>query len=204
MPTFALLALLVASPAFAAAPPIGSIEKATGQINRGAVALHPGDAVFEGDRIHAGKDSHALLKIGSDIALHLKADSTIALKREQGVWSPILEQGGAMVHVKPENVSQPSGRPRFYIRTRSATMGVRGTTFYVENRGKDAVYFCPCEGKIDVAAGAGDKEQYVSTHHDHPVMIRAGTDPLRSRTVSAADQPTNHSDSDAAELKAVR
>ena len=58
------------------------------------------------------------------------------------------------------------------VNTATATIGIRGTGFYIE-ADAEQTYFCTCYGTTEVAAtnDAASKETIVSKHHDRPVYI---------------------------------
>jgi hypothetical protein len=189
------LSVLVSSLSFAAQPTIGQLVKASGTVLQNGQAAEEGAALHPNDRLETGKDSKAILRVG-DARILMKPEAELKLSKS----APELEKGGVQVHVVP--ASDGKTKPHFFLKTKSATMGVRGTTFFAEQRG-DSVFFCDCEGKISVSSGK-DQAEYVSKHHDNPVMIGAGKDSLAARTKSGAGLPPNHSDSDAAELMAIK
>jgi hypothetical protein len=67
------------------------------------------------------------------------------------------------------------------VTTATATIGIRGTGFYVE-ADPQQTYFCTCYGATDIAAN-DDKESrdtVVSKQHDKPLYILAGAKPGQS------------------------
>jgi hypothetical protein len=58
------------------------------------------------------------------------------------------------------------------VNTGTATIGIRGTGFYVESD-PELTYFCTCYGTTDVTASADpeSKTTVVSYHHDRPLYI---------------------------------
>ena len=58
------------------------------------------------------------------------------------------------------------------VRTPNATIGIRGTGFYLEAE-PDQTYFCTCYGVTEVAANADpeNKETITARQHDRPVYI---------------------------------
>ena len=61
------------------------------------------------------------------------------------------------------------------VHTATATIGIRGTGFYVESD-PEQTYFCTCYGTTDVAASAdpASNTTVVSYHHDRPLYIVKG------------------------------
>ncbi len=63
------------------------------------------------------------------------------------------------------------------VRTSTATIGIRGTGFYME-ADPELTYFCTCYGTTDVVASddPASKTTVVSLHHDRPLYIVKGED----------------------------
>ncbi len=61
------------------------------------------------------------------------------------------------------------------VRTATATIGIRGTGFYIESD-PELTYFCTCYGTTDVAASEdpASTTTVVSQHHDRPLYILKG------------------------------
>jgi hypothetical protein len=64
------------------------------------------------------------------------------------------------------------------VNTATATIGIRGTGFYVESD-PELTYFCTCYGMTEVAASADpeSKTTVVSQHHDKPLYILKSEQP---------------------------
>src|SRR3569832_108579 len=98
-------------------------------------ALHSGDTVTtDGDtqlKVILGKKEAALLiKKGSRLSISQTPEKS---------WTIQLDQGMLLSAVKPHPFSPKS---HFRVRTRSASIGVRGTVFFVKSEpGKDD-YLC--------------------------------------------------------------
>ena len=58
------------------------------------------------------------------------------------------------------------------VTTATATIGIRGTGFYVESE-PEQTYFCTCYGTTDITASADpdSKISVTSKHHDKPLYI---------------------------------
>ena len=61
------------------------------------------------------------------------------------------------------------------VSTPTATVGIRGTGFYIESE-PDQTYFCTCYGLTEVEATADpqSKATVAATHHDRPLYIVGG------------------------------
>jgi len=58
------------------------------------------------------------------------------------------------------------------VRTPTATVGIRGTGFYIEAE-QDQTYFCTCYGVTEVESNTDpqSKETIMAAHHDRPVYV---------------------------------
>lgn len=155
--TFAamLIALLFAAPAPAADPPaarrnpIGQIKKVTGSASIGRDGQHlaatPGQAVYQGDVLETGPDGSVGIALADNSLFSAGPSSELALPEfkfdtntSRGSMLASLRKGtlnvvsGAITHTTPGAMS---------IRTPTAILGVRGTTFAVE---VVAIGLCQC------------------------------------------------------------
>lgn len=78
------------------------------------------------------------------------------------------------------------------LRTKTATVGIRGTGVYLE-ADPEQTYFCTCYGVADVTANDDpeSKDTVVSKHHDRPLYIVSGA--ARGRNIRQAPF-VNHTD----------
>ena len=107
--------------------------------------------------IKTGKDGKIRFNIKKDAFL-VQANSEVIFKEESGVVKGFRLLNGAVLAVFGK------GKHR-EIKTVTATAGIRGTAFYIE-QSKNKTYFCNCYGKIDFAAADNSyKELLIATHH---------------------------------------
>jgi len=149
--TFAVLlvALLAAAPAWAAGSPIGQIKKVSGTVSvvRGSDHLpaKPGVPVYQGDVIETGPDGSVGVTLIDNSVFSAGPSSRLALpefkfdtNNSRGNMLADLQKGtlsvvsGDITHTTPGAMS---------IKTPTAILGVRGTTFAVE---VVAVGLCQC------------------------------------------------------------
>lgn len=207
------IALACASlfPLTAAAAPsptgmIGKVVKSGGAASRNfdqkSEPLKPGDFVYAGDTIESGNGEMLLLAADGTVRAALKLKPATRVKLEPAT------EGGPGLRVELlrggilSDVHNPKKSPNAYeIRTKTATMGVRGTVFYAhEMAGR--LFLCTCAGEVGIkTADSGSEERIKSTHHDRPITLSAkSTGPLAER-LKSAPMGEDHADSDAAELE---
>jgi hypothetical protein len=117
---------------------IGKVEKAVGNVtairNGVAVALHVGDAVFKSDIIQTGSNSSAGVGFPDGTALNLIANTRMALNDYS--YDPNGTSNVALVSLVQGTFAFVAGRVAhtgdMKIETPVATMGIRGTTGWVQ------------------------------------------------------------------------
>ena len=138
----AMVAAAVAAPpaAIAAPPQIGQVKTASGEatiVRDGArLPAKPGDAVYQSDEIETGADGaigitfidNSVFSTGPNARLALQQFS-FAVSSQQGSMLAELRKGTLTV-VSGDITHHTPGAMR--IRTPSAILGVRGTTFAIE------------------------------------------------------------------------
>ena len=134
-----------------------------------------GTPIKPGDRVTTGPKSHAVIVVGKDAYL-LRENSSIVLeesKTQPGVLTQVLILTGRVLSVLEKR--PPEKRVQF--RAPNATIGIRGTGFYLEVH-EGRTYFCLCYGEASID-GAGMTEPKVirTTHHESPLWLddRGGT-----------------------------
>lgn len=128
-----------------------------------------------GDTIETPKDGEIVFVVGEN-SMILRGGSRIELRTEQK--ASMIINGIRMLTGKLLSVSRNRS---MLVTTATATIGIRGTGFYVE-ADPQQTYFCTCYGVTDVAAN-DDKEStdtVVSRQHDKPLYILAGAKPGQS------------------------
>ena len=84
-------------------------------------------------------------------------------------------QGFRLMTGKLLTVSRSKGTQ---IRTSTATIGIRGTGYYIE-ADPEQTYFCTCYGLTDVESNddPSSRDTVASKHHDKPLYILANQQP---------------------------
>jgi ferric-dicitrate binding protein FerR (iron transport regulator) len=165
-----LLGILAAVPCFAeSGTVIGKVAELSGSALGGSAQLAAESPVHAGDRITTAAGSRARILFDDQSAIQLGAETEIKVVRVgKGATVIHLVRGGVLSRVKPQ--PKKSITPRFMVRTKSAVMGVRGTTFFVRQDAAKPAFLCVCEGTVDVT-WHGHKTTRTSHHHDAPVWL---------------------------------
>jgi hypothetical protein len=132
-----------------------------------------GTKVAPGDTVKTGKDSELVFVVNTQ-AMIVRANSNVVIeaekKQDSVVVSGLRMLTGALLSVSR---NQP-----MRVRTPTATVGIRGTGFYIEAE-EDKSYFCTCYGTTEAASNADPniKENITATKHDRPVYITNDASP---------------------------
>jgi len=126
------------------------------------------------DQVETGKNSELIFVVGSH-AMIARSESKIQFKGSQKDQDSAVISGLRMLSGKLLSVSRNESME---MKTKTATIGIRGTGFYVEAE-EDLTYFCTCYGLTDVMASddSTSKDTVAATHHDKPLYIRGDGQP---------------------------
>jgi ferric-dicitrate binding protein FerR (iron transport regulator) len=151
LPCLALF-LLLSSPAYAVRGIISFVSgdaDVIGSQGNSQKALK-GLQVQEGDTLKTYKHSNIVLTLNDQSQIKLNANSEIKLGKNTADSEIELQNGGVFstIHKKTEG-------HRFFIRTKTATMGVRGTEFFTAfgktaKEGDRDVWMCVNDGQVEV------------------------------------------------------
>jgi hypothetical protein len=140
---------------------------------RGTVLINEKQATFKtvikpNDTIVTKEDSEAIFVVGGH-SMIMRENSHLKM---EGQDSNFLIQGLRMLAGKLLTVSRSEGT---LIKTSTATIGIRGTGYYIESD-PERTYFCTCYGITDVESTQDptSSERIVSKHHDNPYYILSG------------------------------
>lgn len=118
-------------------------------------AVHRDQIVQEGETLKTGMNSTAIVKLDDQSLLKLKSNSQITLSKDDS-REVRLDFGGLFSNI------QKKVKPHFFIRTRTAVMGVRGTRFFTaygdSGKHENDLWLCVEEGLVAVEA-LGSREQ---------------------------------------------
>ncbi len=163
--------------------------------------------IIPGDTVQTAKDSeiifvvnsHAMiLRGGSNLVIETERKKTAQKNTEEKSPASLLITGLRILTGKLLSVSRDTP---MRVTTATATLGIRGTGFYVESD-PALTYFCTCYGTTDVAANADPESRTTveSKHHDRPLYIV--NDAERGKSIRYAPF-INHTDQELALIEAL-
>lgn len=168
------------------------LRKLTGQVSVNGQPARENQLIGPGDTVVTGPDGEAIYVIGQDAFLQ-RSGSTVSFGKTLADFMRVLQ--GRILSV--------FGSGQREIRFATATIGIRGTACYIEEKvgaggTADAAaptYFCLCYGEALVVPTAAPQQQETirTRHHDHPLYI-SGDMKMPSTMVSA--QVINHTDAE--------
>ncbi len=156
-------------------PVVPGINSLTGTATVNGVPAKVGTPVKAGDRVTTGANSSAVVVVGKDAYL-LRDNSTIILeesKTTRGALDTVLILTGKVLSV----LNKRPIDQRVQYRTNNATIGIRGTGFYIEIH-EGRTYFCLCYGEAAIdGKGMSEPKIVKTTHHESPLWLddRGGT-----------------------------
>ena len=160
-------------------PPSQSIYSLRGSAKVNDVDASLQTQIRSGDTIETGKDSELVFVVGGN-SMILRSDSRLVLSgpRDATLASSLIISGLRLLTGKVLSVSR--NQP-MRVETTVATIGIRGTGFYVESD-PEQTYFCTCYGTTDVASTTDpdSRETILAKQHDQPVYIVADGGPGRN------------------------
>jgi len=165
-----------------------SIYRLSGSATVNGKAADLNTRIGPNDTIQTGKNSELIFVVGGH-SMILRSNTHVELKGKVTLSSLFLN-GMRLLTGKLLSVSR--NQP-MRVHTVTATIGIRGTGFYVESE-PDLTYFCTCYGTTDVASSIdpSSKETIVSKHHDNPLYIldkaKAGQSIQRAPFINHTDQ----------------
>lgn len=213
-----ILTFLLASSAQAGTP-VGTAILVKGRVgvHNGThnVYLKEGDKVEEGARITTGPGSAAKILLLDRTELKLGADSSLAVQSlrssEAGVVT--LAKGNVRTQVVKDPLAKAGGSPpaKFFIRTKTATMGVRGTeldTIYNPiNNVTSVVTYEGSVAMISASPGSGGAPSSLELQNQfasaNPVVITPGNFSTVTSQSAPPTSPTKISPAQFASLKAA-
>lgn len=149
-------------------PPGQSIYGLSGDVlvnNQKATLSTP---IKSGDTLQTGKNSEVIFVVNSH-SMILRGDSNLVIQPPESSIGSLVIGGLRLLSGKLLSVSRNSP---MRLSTPTATVGIRGTGFYIESD-PEQTYFCTCYGATEVQANDDpqSKESITASHHDRPVYI---------------------------------
>lgn len=168
-------------------PPGQSIYRVDGKVLVNGQVAAADTRIAANDVIETAPGSEIVFVVGAN-ALLVRGDSRVALKAP----APAAALAGIEVlKGKLLTVFAPGESRR--IVTSTATIGIRGTGFYIE-ADPQQTYFCTCYGVTDVVANKDPQstDTVAASHHDKPLYIvadgPAGRNIRRAPFINHTDQ----------------
>lgn len=123
-----------------------------------------------GDTVQTASNSEIVFVVNSH-SMILRSDSKLLIERPDNAVSSAIIGGLRMLTGKLLSVSRNS---TMRVTSATATIGIRGTGFYIE-ADPERTYFCTCYGVTEVEANADpqSRETVAASRHDRPLYIVA-------------------------------
>ena len=124
--------------------------------------------IKSGDTVQTAKNSEIVFVVNSH-SMILESESKLVIEQPEGTTESLIIGGLRMLSGKLLSVSRNSA---MRVTSATATIGIRGTGFYIESD-PERTYFCACYGATEVEANNDpqSRESIATTHHDRPVYI---------------------------------
>lgn len=155
-------------------PPGQSIYGLSGQVTVNDKEATLATQIKPGDTVQTGQNSEVVFVVNTH-SMILRGDSKLLIEAPEGAANnsssndSFIIAGLRMISGKLLSVSRNSPMK---LTSSTATIGIRGTGFYIESE-PDRTYFCTCYGATEVEATADptSRENISARHHDRPVYI---------------------------------
>lgn len=169
-------------------PPGRSIYKLKGLVRVDGQRADINTQISANSLVETGDSSRIIFVVGTD-AFILRKNSELQLNGEG-----LLIQGMRMLSGKLLSVFGERAKPH-QIKTRSATIGIRGTGIYLESDAERS-YVCSCYGHTFISANSDPDAnvEVMASYHDAPYYIYANSAP-NSKLIRPAPV-INHTDSE--------
>lgn len=168
------------------------LHKIKGQVSVNGQPAKEGQLILPGDTVVTGKEGEALYVIGQDAFLQ-RGGSTVNFGKSMADFMRVLN--GRILSV--------FGKANREIRFSTATIGIRGTACYIEEKvgadetadDKASTYFCLCYGAAEVIPTAAPQEREIvtTTRHDHPLWI---SNDMKMPSMMVSAPLINHTDAE--------
>lgn len=151
---------------------VKQILKIRGDVQVNGASAAQGQLLGNGDRITTADKSTCDLLIGTKDIVRIAPNSDVLF--DSARFSFTLQKGGIL------SVVQKLAKKKGYrIKTPTAVVGVRGTTFFVSTEDGKEIYTCCCNGTIRLMDNAAEKvlDEVTATHHKATVIKDSGKGP---------------------------
>lgn len=169
------------------------VSIAGGELRRGGRAVTPGEALEGGVSLQLTGGAKAIFEAQGFGKLMMRGPANFTPRGARATPGLDLTAGGVLTRLRDLEGM------RFSIGTPAAVAAVRGTTFFVEARGRRTMYLCVCEGSVAVL-GRGErfKTTVASTGEHKPFLLQMTS---AGQGVQADAAMERHTDADIEELK---
>jgi hypothetical protein len=121
-----------------------------------------------GDTVQTARNSEIVFVVNSH-SMILRSESKLVIEKQDNSFASAIIGGLRMLTGKLLSVSRNSN---MRVTSSTATIGIRGTGFYIE-ADPERTYFCTCYGLTEVQASDDPQSQetIAATRHDRPLYI---------------------------------
>lgn len=173
-----------------------TVVSMSGQAAKSGAPLKSNEKIQPGETIVTGEGASLKIKIPGRAAMSLTNAGKIVFDELGDTVVLTLEYGSMMSVVAKAD-------KKFVLRTPAASVGVRGTAFYVESRALDQTYICLCEGSLEISDADSGTIQRIDNpdrKQHKPVLIA----PSAAGVMRATSAPMiNHTNADIASLESI-
>jgi hypothetical protein len=150
-----------------------SIYRLDGSVSVNGQEANMSTVIKPNDTIVTGAKSEIVFVVGGN-SMIMRENSHLTLEGKEEKES-FLIQGLRLLTGKLLSVSRSRGTR---IQTATATIGIRGTGYYIESD-PEQTYFCTCYGKTEAESNNDptSKDSISSKYHDRPIYILANEQP---------------------------
>jgi hypothetical protein len=165
-----------------------SIYRITGEATVNDKPASLDTKILPGDTLKTARNSEVVFVVNTN-AMIVRSNATVIIEKDEKSVSPII----AGLRMLTGALLSVSRNTPMKVRTQSATIGIRGTGFYIE-ADPAQTYFCTCYGQTEVVSNADptSRDTITATHHDKPVYILndapAGKNIRRGPFINHTDQ----------------
>lgn len=145
-----------------------SIYGLSGQVTVNDQPASLSTQIKPGDTVQTAQNSEIVFVVNTH-SMILRSESKLLIEQSQESATSLIIGGLRMLSGRLLSVSRNSP---MRLTSSTATIGIRGTGFYMEAE-PDRTYFCTCYGATEVEATADpqSRETVTAKHHDRPLYI---------------------------------
>jgi hypothetical protein len=177
-----------------------SIFSTSGDVQVNNKAVDKSTIIKPGDTVQTGPNSQAVFAVGTH-AMLLRGGSTLTIQSAAMAQDSKLSAVIGGLQLLTGKLLSVSRNSPMTVKTNTATVGIRGTGFYIESD-PEQTYFCTCYGRTQVQAtdDPESQETVAASHHDRPLYIVK--DGGAGRNIRNAPF-VNHTDQELALIEAI-